>query len=420
MTLTYASAGAVIVSPDPARPSTLLLEQIRASGERQVVAPKGRIEGNESPLLTALREVGEEAGLHEVRYVAYLGRQSYRFKINDGAEARKAVDWFLFAADSTTTTVGEAEGFRSARWLPFDEAIATASHGGFRLYLERARDIIAWRHDAGLGYDDAPAEPVTRISTEATALLRQHPGVGLALSGSAARGDFLPRWSDLDFIAWGAAATSKVGRALAATVAAAAAAAGIRTSLRFAPVDDSGGEPDRLVTLKIDAVLRRLGADVVVLAGDPAPVPEARGTDLTTALTWLRDSALCSVPQTRPYVTDARRAMSLLSTAARLIVLALDPMSCLRLSAVVTALSGRWPASGAVRLLAAYDLWRRDSERDVSRVKELARAAPAALDELLALVASDELLQHRAAFHGRESNGSDAPTPPPGCLLGRR
>lgn len=388
---TYASAGAVVVSPDPARPFTLLLEQVRSSGERQVVAPKGRIEANESPLLAAIREVGEEAGLHRVRYVAHLGQQPYQFTDHDQVAAIKTVDWFLFAADDTAVAVSEAEGFRAARWLPLDEAMDAASHVGFRPYLERARDLIAWRRDACLRYDDAPTEPVLQISAKAAALLARYPGVGLGLTGSAARGDFIPNWSNLDLIAWGAASGSVAGRALTAAVSAAADVAGVEVSLCFPFTGELDAASDGLVDMKVNAALCCRGIDLATLAGDSAHSPTASGVDLATAIARLRDVAQRTASEpVQPIVTDARRSLSLLSTAGRLIALALDPTSDLRLSSVVAALSLRMPASTAHQLLAAYDRWRRDGKRDTNQVEELAHAVPEALDELLSLIASGE------------------------------
>src|SRR5690606_33383971 len=166
-----------------------------------------------------------------------------------------------------------------------DEAMDTASHGGFRPYLERTRDLIAWRRDASLGYDDTPAEPIVQISVDVAALLTRYPGVGLGLTGSAARGDFVPRWSDLDLIAWGAASTSATGRALTATVEAAADAAGVRTSLRYAFADKADAASDGLVDMKVNAALGRRGIDLVTRAGDSALSPNSSGADLTTAIT---------------------------------------------------------------------------------------------------------------------------------------
>ena len=142
MKRTYRSAGAIVVSGDSTNATTLLLEQIRTSGERQVVAPKGTIEAGESPLAAAVREVCEEAGLSELTYVAFLGQQRYSFTDRDGEVADKTVEWFLFATQSQDITPRAAEGFVAAKWLPLDQAITAATHSGFARYLERARDIV--------------------------------------------------------------------------------------------------------------------------------------------------------------------------------------------------------------------------------------------------------------------------------------
>lgn len=154
MRRTSRSAGAVVVWGESTNATTLLLEQVRASGERQVVAPKGTIEAGESSLAAAVREVGEEAGLCELAYVAFLGQQRYSFIDGDGELVEKTVDWFLFTTENQEVTPRAAEGFVGAEWLPFDQAIAAASHAGFAEFLERARGIVTRRqpsHSQDLG-----------------------------------------------------------------------------------------------------------------------------------------------------------------------------------------------------------------------------------------------------------------------------
>ncbi|WP_223884507.1 NUDIX domain-containing protein [Micromonospora craniellae] len=73
----YASAGAVVTAGDLRKPDFLLLDQVRRTGERQTVAPKGRLEPDEAPLRAARREVAEEAGLTDTHYSAYLGQEAY-------------------------------------------------------------------------------------------------------------------------------------------------------------------------------------------------------------------------------------------------------------------------------------------------------------------------------------------------------
>lgn len=213
MTRTYRSAGAVVVSTSLERPQILLLEQVRKTGERQVVAPKGRIEPGESPVVAAAREVAEESGLDEVRYVAYLGRQAYGFTDADGAPAEKTVEWFLFATDSQVTTAAAAEGFVSARWYDLDDARTAISHPNFGEYLQRATEVVNWRR-AALGYSTQLSDAIFTVSQQASALFDNEPNAGLGLCGSGARGDFVDGWSDLDLIAWGVQAGSSLDERL--------------------------------------------------------------------------------------------------------------------------------------------------------------------------------------------------------------
>ncbi len=200
-----------------------------------------------------------------------------------------------------------------------------ASHVGFRPYLERARDLIAWCRDACYATTECTTKAGLQISAKAAALLARSAGVGLGLTGSAARGDFIPNWSNLDLIAWGAASGSVAGRALTATVSAAADVAGIRVSPRFPFTSELDAASDGLVDMKVNAALCCRGIDLATLAGDSAHSPTASGVDLATAIGWLRDAAQRTASEpVQPIVTDTSTGFPLLSTAGRLIALALD------------------------------------------------------------------------------------------------
>lgn len=280
----YTSAGAVVVSRDIADPRVLLLHQVRTNGERQVVAPKGRLEPGESPLAAAAREVTEEAGVRDLLYAGFLGRQSYAFTDDDGAPARKSVDWFLFATGGFATGdfatgdhavhAQETEGFHRVEFLAFDEALAAVTHAGFVPYLRRARDVVAWRQAGPLPFSRALGDLVWFLAGSAAPVLADTPGAGIALCGSAARGDFVEGWSDVEVVGSGVDAGSPVARQLAALVCDVQDRWGVHTSLRLADDtghDGSGAGP--LDDMKRRAVLARTGRDLPVIAGTP---PEPR------------------------------------------------------------------------------------------------------------------------------------------------
>ncbi|QOC90856.1 NUDIX domain-containing protein [Micromonospora craniellae] len=385
------------VSPSHNAPSRLpdgLLEQIRTTGERQVVAPKGRIEPGESPLIAAAREVSEEAGLHDMRYVAFLGQEAYRFTDHDGTPARKTVDWFLVAATDTTATARQAEGFVAAQWHDLPDALTAASHASFHKYVRRADEIIAWRRSGPLDYSDTLSQAVWGFSRQANALLAKHPGAGAALCGSGARGDFIEGWSDLDLIAWGLESASPAAVALRQFADEVSHQTGIRISLHLARSDGDGADGlERLHAMKLHAVLRRTHIDVPIVAGTrAASLPEVPHTaNLAADIGHLRDFAYlrqAATPADIDRIDRARRTLAVLSSAARQTALTVDAHGLLRLPDVVATLDQHWPGTEAARLLDDYDAYRRTGAANLIRAEQLASQVPPALEELHHLAAA--------------------------------
>ncbi|MCG5467049.1 NUDIX domain-containing protein [Micromonospora sp. MED01] len=381
----YASAGAVVTTDDLNAPSVLLLDQIRKTGERQTVAPKGRLEPGAAPLQAATREVAEEAGLTNTHYSAYLGQEAYTFIDNDGTTAAKTVDWFLFRASSTATTPNRDEGFVDARWLDADSARQAASHAQFQQILDRALAIIAWRSARPLPFSKDLSRLVTEVAAGARAALAGHPEAGVGLCGSAARGDLVGGWSDVDFIAWNLPGASSATTELEGTVGRAAHRLGLRASLHLA--DDKGRDARRLGDLydmKMRAVLRRVGVDTVVIAG-AAPTPAGpEETDLAGDIGVLHKFALLRLSRscdTLPEREDAaRRVLSVLSSAARLLVTHRRPDAPLRLPEVEDALRD-WPGDQLRALLHDYNAYRRAGAGNIDQAEQLAARVPSVLME---------------------------------------
>ncbi|MEV6813181.1 NUDIX domain-containing protein [Micromonospora sp. NPDC051296] len=378
----YASAGAVVTTGSLSAPDFLLLDQVRKTGERQTVAPKGRLERGEAPLRAAQREVAEEAGLADTHFSAYLGQEAYTFTDNDGAPAAKTVDWFLFTATTTATTPAEDEGFVEARWLDAPAARQAASHAQFQQVLDRALAVIAWRAARPLPFSQDLSHLVTQVAAEAQAALAGYPEAGVGLCGSAARGDFVDGWSDVDFVAWNLPATSPAATKLDETVAKVSRRYGQRASLRLA---DAHGRDARqrgdLYDMKMRAVLRRVGLDTAVITGlAPASTVTAEVTDLAGDIAALREFALVRPTSGRDPASgreDARRVLSVLSNAARLLVTHRDPNASLRLPEVAEALRN---SDGQLStLLSDYDAYRRAGASEIEPAERLAAHVPNAL-----------------------------------------
>ncbi|MFG1881951.1 NUDIX domain-containing protein [Micromonospora sp. NPDC049102] len=385
MTRRYTSAGAVVATDDLSSPQVLLLDQVRKTGERQTVAPKGRLEPGEAPLLAAKREVAEEAGLTDTHYSAYLGQEAYTFTDNDGTPAAKIVDWFLFSTSTITTTPARDEGFVQARWLEAPAARQAASHPQFQQVLDRALAVITWRAANPLPFSRKLSYLVNQVAAEAEAVIAGHPDAGVGLCGSAARGDFIEGWSDVDFIAWNLPPTSSAATSLHEIVSEAARRHGSRASLHLA--DSHGGDARRLGPLydmKMREVLRRVGLDTAVIAGATAPTPAATSelTDLAGDVGVLHEFAVARLAASHHTESEredtARRVLSVLSSAGRLLVAHRAPEVGLRLPEVIEALRD-WPGTELRSLLEDYDAYRRAGADDAAQANRLAVRVPGAL-----------------------------------------
>ncbi|MET7422063.1 NUDIX domain-containing protein [Dactylosporangium sp. NPDC005555] len=388
MTRLYASAGAVVATA-VTDPRLLLLDQIRVNGERQTVAPKGRLEPGEAPLAAALREVTEEAGLTGLRYAGYLGREQYQFTDRDSTPAIKTVDWFLLTADNTTTTAHTGEGFTEARWHTPADAAAAASHPGFIPFLERAAAIAAWRSDGPLPFSITLDRAVRDIAAAAQPLLDSHPGAGLAVCGSAARGDFIEGWSDIDLIAYGLPHSPDLTATLTALVGETATRLAAPISLHVA---DSVGRripaAGPLYDIKLHTALRRIGIDVAVIAGAaPATQPSPAAHETLAALAALHafaaDRGAQPATDTPGRRDRARRILSVTCSAARIVALTTDEKADLRLPALVDVLDRHQPGAAIQPLLRDYDTFRRAGAPDLDTAEHLADHAADAIDDLI-------------------------------------
>lgn len=389
------SAGAVVIrSRNPNE--MLVLDQVRKNGERQTVAPKGGIEPDESVLEAGFREVREETGLTGLALLGYLGQQRFSFNLDDGRPGEKTVDWFLMqATDDDALTPGAAEGFGAGRWLSFAEARRNLSHPAFISYVDKAERLVSWRTTHQVKASPNMDRAVTEFAREAHGLCAD-AGSALVLCGSAARGDYVPGWSDLDFVAF----AGRDGPGLAARLARLSAELESRCGIHVAArVGDlrcremtAGGA---LYDMKLRAVARRIGIDSVLLGGHrlglPGPMP---AEDLTEDLDIMVEAArqlLSEGGRTRAVRDSQRRTMSVMCSASRLVAAAEDPLTSFLLTDVAALIERNRPDQPISRLLRHYDSVRTLSETNLTALADLALAAPEAIEDLRdAIAASPE------------------------------
>lgn len=77
---------------------------------------------------TAIREIREETGLTDLRYMLPLGRTSFRFR-RDKRLIEKTVFLFLFeAAPDAEERLPGTEGILKAAWFPADQARSASGY----------------------------------------------------------------------------------------------------------------------------------------------------------------------------------------------------------------------------------------------------------------------------------------------------
>jgi 8-oxo-dGTP pyrophosphatase MutT (NUDIX family) len=106
-----------------------------ADGKRVLALPKGHVDPGETAEQAAEREVREEAGV-DATLVGQLGEVRYWYQ-REGRKIPKLVTFFLFDYAGGDVADHDAE-VEEARWVPFDEAIATLTYKGDREMVQRA------------------------------------------------------------------------------------------------------------------------------------------------------------------------------------------------------------------------------------------------------------------------------------------
>jgi 8-oxo-dGTP pyrophosphatase MutT (NUDIX family) len=128
----YSAAGGVVV--DDGR---MLLLDRPLRGE--VRLPKGHIEPDESPAVTALRETAEETGYPDLSIVAELGEQVVEFDFK-GKHIVRQETYFLMRLVShrlAPRPTADAEQFR-VRWVSLAEAVAQLTYPAEQAMARRA------------------------------------------------------------------------------------------------------------------------------------------------------------------------------------------------------------------------------------------------------------------------------------------
>ena len=83
--------------------------------------PKGHVEEGETAQQTAIREIGEEVGLHGIVPVCWLGKVNFRYR-RENKLVLMTMQVYLFRAGKEDIPKKE-EWMQNARWFDFDDAV---------------------------------------------------------------------------------------------------------------------------------------------------------------------------------------------------------------------------------------------------------------------------------------------------------
>jgi 8-oxo-dGTP pyrophosphatase MutT (NUDIX family) len=137
------SAGGVVYRMGASGPEVLLL---RHENGRWML-PKGSTEAGETDEQVALREVAEETGLRNLRRVADLGEERYRFYWKaDRTFYHKTVHYYLLEWQGGEEPCPQREeGFVGAEWVSLEEALRRVRYKETREILKRAEQALSSR-----------------------------------------------------------------------------------------------------------------------------------------------------------------------------------------------------------------------------------------------------------------------------------
>jgi len=114
------TAGGIVfrLSPDQKDIEILLIQDSKG----RWTIPKGHIEPGETAKETAIREIGEEAGLFHIRILTWLGKIHFQYRRVDKLVLMTTQIYLVRALDDQETPTKE-QWMKGIKWFKFNEAI---------------------------------------------------------------------------------------------------------------------------------------------------------------------------------------------------------------------------------------------------------------------------------------------------------
>lgn len=106
------------ITPDGKDIEVLLIQD----SKNRWTIPKGHIEQGETAKQTAIREIGEEAGLQHIRVLTWLGKIHFKYRRLDKLVLMTTQVYLVRALDKSETPTKE-RWMNGIRWFRFNDAL---------------------------------------------------------------------------------------------------------------------------------------------------------------------------------------------------------------------------------------------------------------------------------------------------------
>ena len=102
---------------------------------------KGKMEQNETPHETALRETKEETGISDIEFIdGFEESVEYDFRFNDENIHKKVI--FFLAKTETLQTVSLSHEHNDYLWLGYNDALKKTTYGNAKNVLSKANELL--------------------------------------------------------------------------------------------------------------------------------------------------------------------------------------------------------------------------------------------------------------------------------------
>ena len=102
---------------------------------------KGKMEKNETPRETALRETKEETGISDIEFIdGFEESVEYDFRFNNENIHKKVI--FFLAKTETLQTVSLSHEHNDYLWLAYNDALKKTTYGNAKNVLSKANEFL--------------------------------------------------------------------------------------------------------------------------------------------------------------------------------------------------------------------------------------------------------------------------------------